>query len=63
MVLMSGFAALAVDTSSDLFRVLFTASSQQLSAAVELALNSVSFLAAVLSARAALRGEGAFRVA
>lgn len=63
MAVMTGFAALAVDTSGDLFRVLFTSSSQQVSAAMELALVSVSFLAAALAARAALRGQGAFRFA
>jgi PAS domain S-box-containing protein len=63
MLLTTGFAALAVDTSGDLFRVLFTSSSQQLSATVELALGSLSFLAAVFAARAALRGQGAFRFA
>ena len=55
MVLMTRFAALAGDTIGDLYRVLFTATSQEFSAAVELALGSVSFLAAVLAARTALR--------
>ncbi len=63
MSLMTGFAAWGVDTSGDLLRVLFTSSSQELSAAVELALGSVSFLAAAFAARTALRGHGASRSA
>ena len=58
MALITGPTALVVDTSSDLFGVLFTTSSQQVSAVVELALGSISFIGAVLAARAALRGTG-----
>ncbi|MCW2855145.1 MAG: domain S-box protein [Marmoricola sp.] len=63
MVLMTGFTPLAVDTSGEFFHVLFTSSSQTVSASVELALGSVSFLAAVVAARTALRGRGASRFA
>jgi PAS domain S-box-containing protein len=63
MTLIAGFAVLAADTSGDPFRVLFTSSSQQVSAVVELALGSVSFVAALLAGRAALRGRGASRFA
>jgi len=52
-----------VDTSGDLFRVLFSSSSQRLSAVAELALGSVAFIAAVFAARAALRGPAASRFA
>jgi len=63
MVLMTGIATSAVDTSDELFRVLFTSTSQSVSAAVELALGSISFLAAVFAARAARHGQGASKVA
>src|SRR4051812_44739811 len=63
MALMTGPTPLGVDTSSDLFGVLFTSSSQQVSAVVELSLGSISFVAAVFAARAALRGTGAARFA
>jgi len=59
MALMTGFAVSAVDTSGEWFSVLFTSSSQSVSAGVELALGSVSFLAAVFAARAARRQPGA----
>ncbi len=58
---MTGFAPWAVDSSGELFGVLFTSSSQQISAVVELALGSVSFIAAAFAARAALRGSAAAR--
>ena len=63
MALITGSTALVVDTSSDLFGVLFTTSSQQVSAVVELALGSISFIGVVFAARAALRGTGAARFA
>lgn len=58
---MTGFAALDVDTSGELFRVLISSSSPVVSAAVELALGSISFLAALMSVRAARHSEGSSR--
>src|SRR4051794_41097066 len=61
MTLMAGLVVEGVDTSSDLFRVLFTASVQPLSAIVELVLGSIAFVSAVLAARVALRRQGRSR--
>ncbi len=63
MVVTTHLAAMAAKGSADLFDVLFVSSSQEVSAAVELALGFLSFVAAVLAARAALRGSAASRLA
>lgn len=61
MAFTAGLAASAADTSGEWFGVLFSSSSQSVSSAVELALGSVSFLAAAFAARAARRLPGAAR--
>ncbi len=63
MGLMTASAPWGVDTSSDLFRALFTASFQPFSALVELSLGSIAFIAAVFAARVALRSFGTSRFA
>lgn len=63
MLMTTAVASLASATTGDLARVLFTSSSQQVSAVTELALGSVSFVAAAFAARAARRGGGASRTA
>ncbi len=61
MALMTRSAALVADSTGELFRLLFTASSPQVAATVELALGSVAFVAAALAARAAVHGPRASR--
>src|SRR3954452_3715264 len=60
---MAGSVIAGVHTSSELFRLLFSASSQTFAALVELTLGSIAFVTAVLAARVALRGLGASRAA
>ena len=56
-------ATSGVDSSSELFDALFTASSLQFAAWVELALGSLAFITAILAARVALRARGTSRLA
>lgn len=63
MALMAEFAPWVVDGSDDVFAVLFTSSSQETSAVVELVLGSVSFIASAFAARAARRGPEAAKFA
>ena len=63
MGLMTGSATLDVDSSSELFRLLFSASSPTFAAWIELALGSIAFLAVFLTAQVALREQGRTRLA